>query len=115
MASPDWRLSILTFPQSWNSASRTIGLRAAVLPRGNPLDPLLLGMPLAPDEPVFVDARLSFDIRFIPNLRRLPDPADVQLTAQAPGETPADLRALYGELAKLFPLAAPAALPPPSP
>jgi hypothetical protein len=115
MASPDWRLSILTLPQSWDSASRRIGLRAVILPRGNPLDPLLDGVPLAPDEPAFVDARLSFDMQFIPNLSRMPDPSDVQVTQTAAGGTPADLRALYGELAKLFPLAAPGVLPPPSP
>ena len=115
MASPDWRLSILTLPQSWDSASRRIGLRALILPRGNPLDLLLDGIPLAPAEPAFVDARISFDIRFIPNLSRMPDPADVQVTQTAAGGTPPDLRELYSELAKLFPLAAPGALPPPSP
>ena len=115
MASPDWRVSILTLPQLWDSASRRIGLRALILPRGNPLEPLLEGVPFASDEPAFVDARISFDIQFIPNLRRMPDPADVQVTQTAAGGTPADLRALYGELAKLFPLAAPGVLAAPKP
>lgn len=115
MGKLDLRLSILTLPQSWDSASRRIGLRTLLLPRGNPLGPLLDGIPLVPAESAFVDASLSFDLQFIPNLNRMPDPADVQVTQTVAGGTPANLRTLYEELAKLFPLAPPGVLPPPKP
>ena len=80
MASLDWKLSVLTFPQFWDNAARRLDLRAVVLPRNNPLEPLLTGIPPVPDEPAFVDAQLTFDIRFIASLDSLPDPADVQFS-----------------------------------
>ncbi len=116
MASPDWKISIMTFPQFWDNTARRIDLRAVVLPRINPLEPLLTGIPPASDEPAFADAELTFDIRFIPNLERLPDPAEVQFSQTVSGKTPPDLRTLYSELADQFPLAPPGAvLPEPKP
>src|SRR5215217_2661298 len=116
MASLDWKLSVLTFPQFWDNAARRLDLRAVVLPRNNPLDPLLTGIPPVPDEPAFVDAKLTFDIGFIASLDRLPDPADVQFSQIVSGQTPPDLGGLYDELALHFPVAPPgAALPAPTP
>src|SRR5215217_4779761 len=111
MASLDWKLSVLTFPQFWDNAARRLDLRAVVLPRNNPLDPLLTGIPPVPDEPAFVDAQLTFDIRFIASLDSLPDPADVQFSQTVSGQTPPDLRGLYDELALRFPVAPPGTLP----
>ena len=116
MISPDWKLSVLTFPQFWDNVARRIDLRAVVLPRNNPLEQLLTGIPPASDEPAFADAELTFDIRFIPSLERLPDPAGVQFSQTVSGKTPPDLRVLYEDLADRFPLAPPGAvLPEPKP
>jgi hypothetical protein len=117
MASPDWKLSILTFPQFWDAAARRLDLRALVLPRDNPLHGIVVPVPLAPsDPPAFADAKLSFAIQFIPDLEHLPDPANVRLSQTVSDKTPPGLRALYEELALRFPLAlpdAPSAAPAP--
>lgn len=116
MASPDWKLSVLTFPQRWDGATRTVHLRWVVLPRVNPMDPLVSGVPPAPDEPAFVDADLSFEARIIPSLDHLPRPADVQEAQGLGASTPSNLRTLYTALAAEFPMApagAPAAKPEP--
>ena len=117
MASLDWKLSVLTFPQFWDSGARRLDLRALVLPRHNPLRGLLVPVPLAPtDPPAFVDAKLTFSIQFIPDLGQLPNPANVQLSQTVSGKTPPDLPALYQKLALRFPLASPsAASPAPTP
>jgi hypothetical protein len=116
MASPDWKLSVLTFPQFWDNAARRLDLRAVVLPRHNPLDPLLMGIPPVPDAPAFVDAQLTFEIQFISGLEQLPDPAHVQFSQTVSGQTPHDLRSLYDELARRLPVAPRgAALPDPEP
>ena len=116
MASLDWRLSVLTFPQRWDGATRTLHLRWVVLPRGNPMDPLVTGTPPAPDEPAFVDAALSFEGRIIPSLDHLPSPADVQHSATLTAATPSNLRAVYTAVAARFPMTpggAPLAAPEP--
>jgi hypothetical protein len=117
MASPDWKLSILTFPQFWDATARRLDLRALVLPRNNPLQGLVVPVPLAPsDPPAFADAKLTFAIQFIPDLEHLPDPANVRLSQTVSDKTPPGLRALYKELALRFPLAlpdAPSAAPAP--
>ena len=111
MASPDWKLSILTFPQFWDAAARRLALRALVLPRNNPLQGLVVPVPLAPsDPPAVADAKLTFAIQFIPDLSQLPAPANVQLSQTVSDQTPPGLRALYEELALQFPLASPTAL-----
>ena len=111
MASADWKLSILTFPQFWDAAARRLDLRALVLPRDNPLQGLVVPVPLAPsDPPAFADAKLTLAIQFIPDLSQLPDPANVRLSQTVSGQTPPGLRALYDELALQFPLASPTAL-----
>ncbi|MGC2576026.1 MAG: hypothetical protein WA376_00445, partial [Terrimicrobiaceae bacterium] len=113
MASLDWKLSVLTFPQFWDSGARRLDLRALVLPRHNPLRGLLVPVPLAPtDPPAFVDAKLTFSIQFIPDLGQLPNPANVQLSQTVSGKTPPDLPALYEKLAFRFPLASPSAVSP---
>src|SRR4029077_12982725 len=108
MASPDWKLSILTFPQFWDATARRLDLRALVLPRNNPLQGLVVPVPLAPsDPPAFADAKLTFAIQFIPDLEHLPDPANVRLSQTVSDKTPPGLRALCKELALRFPLALP--------
>jgi hypothetical protein len=112
MVSPEWKLSVLALPQFWHEAARRIDVRAVLLPRGNPLEPLLSGLPPTPDQPAFVDADLTLEIHFIPGLEQMPDPANVQVSQAAiPALTPPDLRELYDELALRFPLAPPDSLP----
>jgi len=107
MPAADARLSLLAFPQQWKDGK--LRLRALVLPKGNPLDPLVAGAP------PFAQAALSLDAVVIPSLDRLPDPADavVRLAFNIP--SPAAL-ALFQELSGLFniKLAAPAASPLPA-
>ena len=107
MPAADARLSLLAFPQRWRNGK--LRLRALVLPKGNPLDPLVVGAPL------FAQASLSLDAVVIPSLDRLPDPADavVRLAFNIP--SPAAL-ALFQELSGLFNInpAPPAASPLPA-
>jgi hypothetical protein len=115
MASADWKMSVLVFPQHWDAPTKRISLRALVLPRANPLEPLLPDTPPAADQPAFVDAVLTPESRFIPGLESLPDPASVHFAAAAPGLTPPGLRALYEALALRFPIAPAGELPAPEP
>ncbi len=111
MASTDWKLSILSFPQRWNAAAGRLDLRILLLPRGNPLDPLLTAVAPEPEQPAFADAGLTFELRFIPGLDSLPEPAAVELTQTQAGLTPTGLRELYEALAERFPIAPPGTLP----
>ena len=115
MASTDWKLSILAFPQHWDAAARRIRLRALVLPRVSPLEPLWPAARSAPDQPAFVDASLTLQMRFLPGLGTLPDASAAPLAVNAPDRTPPGLRALYESLAALFPIAPAGELPAPEP
>ena len=98
--SPTFKLSLLAFPQSWDGAK--IGLRILVMAQGDPLQPLLTGVPPAPDSPAFADAKLKFVAELIPSLDALPAPANA--TAHIPLTTtpPAQARALFQQLAAQF-------------
>jgi hypothetical protein len=98
--SPTFKLSLLTFPQRWDGAS--IRLRILVMPQGDPLLPLLTGVPPAPDSPAFADAKLKFVAELIPSLDALPTPANT--TAHIPLTTtpPAQARPLFQQLAAQF-------------
>ncbi len=100
MALPSDRLTLLPFPQRWDGAA--LQLRIVVLPRGNPLQPLMTGVPGVADGPAFADADLRLKALLIPGLDALPMPAAV--TAQVDVATPAPpgLRALFEEVASLF-------------
>ncbi len=111
MASPDWKLSILSFPQRWDAAAGRLELRVLVLPRGNPLEPLITTIPSEPEQPAFVETELTFELRFIAGLDALPDPAAVDITQTKAGLTPTGLRDLYEALTDLFPIAPPGTLP----
>jgi hypothetical protein len=94
------RLTLLPFPQRW--ANGTLDLRIVVLPRGNPLLPLMTGTPGVADGPAFADADLKVRATLVSGLDALPAPgpatAEVPLTLTAqPGR-----RALYEEIASQF-------------
>ena len=93
---PQTRLSILTFPQSWDGNSLTV--RFLCLPKGNPLT----DSP-GPGLPVFAAAKLVFEPKLIGSLDRFPLPADAlpadPLLLDEPPTQKADL---FGELGKLF-------------
>ncbi|HEY6376317.1 MAG TPA: hypothetical protein VIX90_12415 [Edaphobacter sp.] len=65
---PNSFLSLLTFPQFWDGASLTV--RFLCLPKGDPFQPLQLGLPS------FSSANLVFEANMIGSLARLPQPAD---------------------------------------
>jgi hypothetical protein len=105
MTPPDWKLSIITFAERWDGLNDELHLRVLVMPRGNPLQPLIERPSPAASELPFANASLSLQAMLIPSLDRLPDPADVTATRALNVPTPPNLGQLYGELSKAFPLA----------
>jgi len=93
--SANTRLQIFAFPQGWNGSE--LALRVLVAPFGNPLQPLDPGL-----KP-FAQAQLALRAQLIPNLDRLPNPADVAATQLlADAQTPPDIEQLYNEMATAF-------------
>jgi hypothetical protein len=101
---PDFKLSLLAFPQRFDGAG--LRLRLLVMPQGDPLAPLLAGLGPAPDSPAFADAAPRLVAQLIPSLAALPDPAGA--TAQVPltTTTPAGIRPLFQQLAAQFSISA---------
>jgi len=94
------RLTLLPFPQRWAGAS--LHLRIVVLPRGNPLAPLMTGVPGVADGPAFADADVRLKAMLVSGLGGLPMPgvatAEVSLTpVPQPGR-----RALFEEIGSQF-------------
>ena len=112
MATSDWKLNLLAFPQRWDGVSGELHLRVAVLPRTNPLESLFPRTPPDPDEPAFVNASLSLNAMLIPSLERLPDPANVTAHRALAITPPADLEDVYQDLATLFPMHPPGTVTP---
>ncbi len=97
---PKDKLTLLPFPQRWEDGS--VSLRILVLPRGNPLMPLMTGIPAVPDGPAFADAKLRLKAMLIPSLDELPSPANVSDEVQVGIATPGDLRKIYEAVALQF-------------
>jgi hypothetical protein len=99
IAAPD-RLTLLPFPQRW--AGGSLHVRIVILPRGDPLAPLMTGVPGVGDGPAFADADLRLKAMLVSGLAGLPVPgaatAEVSLT---PAPQP-DRRALFEEIAGQF-------------
>ncbi|HWQ69422.1 MAG TPA: hypothetical protein VN494_05610 [Patescibacteria group bacterium] len=87
------RLTLLPFPQAWTDG--VLSLRAVVLPRGTPMDPLITGVPGVEDAPAFADGEIQLEARLIPSLTKLPDPADVTAVRDLGVASPADRRPLF--------------------
>lgn len=106
---PTFKLSLLAFPQRFDGTS--IVLRILVMPQGDPLSPLLTGVPPAPDLPAFADAKPKFVAELIPSLDALPAPAAA--TGHVPFVTSAPTRArpLFQQLATQFNIAPNSAWP----
>lgn len=90
------KLSLLPFPQRWDEG--VLSLNIVVLPRGNPLVPLMTGIPSTPDGPAFADSILEIRAMLIPGLEELPKPGNVALKADLHISAPADMRYLYESL-----------------
>ncbi len=97
---PANKLTLLPFPQSWENGK--IGLRVVALPRGNPLQPLMAGIPATPDGPAFADAHLRLRAMLIQGLDSLPDPGDVSSEPSLGIATPAQLRVRYQAVEQEF-------------
>ena len=103
-ASPNFRLSLLAFPQSWDGGA--IRLRLLVLPQGDPLAPLLTGAAPAPDSPAFADAKPKLVVHLIPSLDALPRPADATAAVSLATVPPGGARVLFQQLGASFQIAA---------
>ncbi len=92
---PNSRISLLTFPQSWDGESLVV--RFLCLPTIGPLDPLRPGLAS------FADSNLIFEAKLIGSLDHLPLPADATPVGPLlPDEPPTQKADLFGELAKEF-------------
>lgn len=99
VAAPD-RLTLLPFPQRWDGSD--LHLRVVVLPRGNPLQPLMTGVPGVADGPAFADADVRLRAMLVGGLSALPLPGVA--TAEIPlAPTPQPgRRTLLEEIATQF-------------
>lgn len=88
------RLNLLPFLQE--SMGGNLQLRLLAIPRGNPLDPMLLG------QPAFADVNFVFDVKVTPGLSALPTTASAtnSFTLAAPARPNA--RTLFAALATQF-------------
>jgi len=93
------KLSLLPFPQRWVNGS--IILNAIVLPRGNPLSPLMGNIDPSLDGPAFADANLRLKAMLVSGLEKLPSPEDNALEIELELNTPQNMRGLYGMLGDL--------------
>ncbi len=101
------RLTLLSFPQSWDGAS--IVVRFLSLPKGDP------AAALAPGVASFSTAHLVYSARLVGSLDTLPLTADsVEVVPQMLSDPPVDKAALFAELANRFRIVAPGA-PRPTP
>lgn len=100
MTVTDSKLTFSVFPQQWDAQNAQLEFRVLVMPRGDPTEPLVLGVPAAPNAPAFAKAKLVLNAMLIPGLERLPDPADVKASRPLNAVTPTNLEVLYRELAK---------------
>jgi hypothetical protein len=58
------RLVILPFLQAWDGADLTF--RLVLIPRGNPLSPLVTSAPLPAPNPSFAEANFNFNVSILP-------------------------------------------------
>jgi hypothetical protein len=93
------RLTVMTFPQRWNGATRELRVRVLVLPRTHPL------LPLGPGLPAFAEAKIVLHANLSPSVSGLPatgpDVASYALDAPAPTRK----RAAFNALNAFSPLA----------
>jgi hypothetical protein len=97
---PSFVLSLLAFPQRFDGSN--IDLRILIMPQGDPLTPLITGVPPAPDSPAFADAKPTFVAELVPSLADLPAPGAVTSQVPLSTVTPAGVRPLYQQLAGQF-------------
>ena len=97
---PTFKLSLLAFPQKWDG--NAIHLRFLVLPQGDPLIPLLTGVPNTPNSPPFADAKLKIVANLIPSLDALPHPSNVTAQVQLTVAPPPNPRAFFQYLSTQF-------------
>jgi hypothetical protein len=89
------RISLLTFPQSWDGASLVV--RFLCLPRVSPIEALRDGLPS------FAASRLVFEAKLIGSLDRLPFPADASSSGPLLlDQPPAQKAELFDELSREF-------------
>lgn len=105
MATSPTKLSLLTFPQHWDGAS--LRLRVLVIPREDPLAPLVSNVPPGVDAPAFAKARLALNAHVIPSLAMLPRPMDVTVTRGLTTARPAQAEDLFNALAVSFSITKP--------
>ena len=89
---PD-RLTLLPFPQSWTNGR--LSIRIVALPRGTPMAPLMTGVPGVADGPSFADGELQLDLRVVPSLEAIPDPANALAPIDLGLSSPANRLPLY--------------------
>src|SRR6266849_2131969 len=100
---PAFRFSLLAFPQSWDGSE--MSLRILALPQGNPLSPLIINVPPAPDSLAFADVKLKLVANLIPSLATLPQPVNVTEQIALPVTLPANARTLFLQLQSMFVIA----------
>jgi hypothetical protein len=96
---PSTRLIFMTFPQAWDASG--LKLRVLVLPRGNPLQPLV-GSSLS-----FAAADFRVAVRFVPEPGKLPNRADALTPVTLSAIPPAGRTPLFTKLASLFNIVVP--------
>src|SRR5438270_2748884 len=91
---PSTRLIFMTCPQEWRAGK--LRVTVLLLPRGNPLEPLVAGS-LA-----FSDANFKIAMRLIPEPGKLPNSADAMAPFDLGIVLPQDRPAMFDKLAEIF-------------
>lgn len=98
MSISDLRLSLMSFPQSWDGKSR-LDFNVVVVPVGDPL------APLTPTGPPFARTQLSLEAVFIPSLDSLPSPTAAGLaTFRIATPLPPNQLDLFGTFLGMYPI-----------
>ena len=105
MATSPTKLSLLTFPQQWDGTG--LRLRVLVIPREDPLAPLVSNVPPGVDAPAFAKARLARNAHVISSLAMLPRPMDVSFSTGLAITPPAQAEELFNALAASFSITKP--------
>jgi len=105
MATSPTKLTIMSFPQSWDGT--VIKANILVLPHENPLIPFTSGIPSGVDSAPFATANLKFNAMLINSLDNMPAPAGVTSVAPLTTTPPADALTFFNQLAASFKITKP--------
>ncbi len=115
MATIPQKLTIASYLQKWDAATNILSVNILVMPSGNPLEPLGIGLPetVPPTNPgpLFANCNLVFKAFLSKNWQQMPGFSDVDATEILSPLMPVNRTALFNELATQFKITKSEAVP----